>query len=307
MTLTDHASSYVDMKRATGLSFVEDASILNDFASHAEAQGDEFIRVITALDWVSRTPSQPRRVRKLHTVCGLARHLHVEDERHEVPHHDALGPSTYHRKPPHLLSLDEVGSIMSAALDLPPAGSITPHTMHTLIGLLAATGMRRSEAVKLRILDLTEDGIEIRHAKFNKARLVPLHDTVKKEINAYLGKRGPGAPDDPLFIMPSGQSVKPKYLTDTFIRLARSVGLRGEPGKPGPRLHDLRHSFATRVLTGLEANNRRDISRHMLALSTYLGHTNIADTYWYLQATPVLLDQISAATERLYLERKNHD
>ena len=141
MTLTDHASSYVDMKRATGLSFVEDASILNDFASHAEAQGDEFIRVITALDWVSRTPSQPRRVRKLHTVCGLARHLHVEDERHEVPHHDALGPSTYHRKPPHLLSLDEVGSIMSAALDLPPAGSITPHTMHTLIGLLAATGM----------------------------------------------------------------------------------------------------------------------------------------------------------------------
>ncbi len=307
MTLTDHASSYVALKQATGLSFVEQAHVLNGFASHAEAQGDEFIRVATVLDWVSRTPSQPQRVRKLHMVCGLANYLHVEDERHEVPHRDALGPGTYHRKPPHLLSLDEIGNIMNAALELPPAGSITPDTMHTLIGLLAATGMRRSEAVKLRIRDLTEDGIEIRHAKFNKARLVPLHDTVKREINAYLGKRGPGTPDDPLFIMPSGQSVKPGYLTDTFIRLARSVGLRGGSSKPGPRLHDLRHSFATRVLTGLEANNRRDISRHMLALSTYLGHTNIADTYWYLKTTPVLLDQISAATERLYLERKNHD
>ncbi len=283
MTLTDHATSYVALKRATGLSFVEQASILNDFASHAEAQGDEFVRVATVLDWVSQTPSQPRRVRKFHIVCGLARHLHVEDERHEVPHRDTLGPETYHRKPPHLLSLDEIGRIMNAALDLPPAGSITPHTMHTLIGLLAATGMRRSEAVKLRIRDLTEDGIEIRHAKFNKARLVPFDDTVKRALNAYLGKRGPGTPDDPLFIMPSGWSVNPEYLTMIFVRLARSVGLRGESGKPGPRLHDLRHSFATRVLTNLRTNNRRDISRHMLALSTYLGHTNIADTFWYLE------------------------
>ena len=283
MTLTDQTTSYVAMKRATGLFFVDQAHVLNGFVSHAEAKGDEFIRVATALDWVSQTPSQPRRVRKLHIVCDLARHLHVEDERHEVPHRDALGPRVCHRKPPHLLSLDEIGRLMNAALDLRPAGSITPHTMHTLIGLLAATGMRRSEAVKLRIRDLTEDGIEIRHAKFNKARLVPLDDTVKREINAYLGKRDPGAPDDPLFIMPSGQSVKPGYLTKTFIRLARSVGLRGAPGKPGPRLHDLRHSFATRVLTNLRANNRRDISRHMLALSTYLGHTNIADTYWYLE------------------------
>ena len=191
------------MKRATGRSFVEEASILNDFASHAETQGDEFIRVATALDWVSRTPSQPRRVQKLHLVCGLARYLHVEDERHEVPHRDTLGPRPVNEsrliccpwtnRAPH-----ECGTGPS----LLPTRS-RPHTMHFLIGLLAATGMRRSEAVKLRIRDLTEDGIEIRHAKFNKARLVPLDDTVKKALNSYLGKRGPGTPDDPLFIMPS--------------------------------------------------------------------------------------------------------
>lgn len=307
MTLTEQVASYVAMRRAEGLSFADQEGILNHFASHAEAQGDLFIRVATVLEWASQAPSQLRRVRKLHIVCGLARHLYTGDERHEIPHRDALGPNAYHRKPPRLLSLDEIGQIMDAALRLPPAGSITPHTMHTLIGLLAATGMRRSEAVRLRIQDLTEDGIEIHNAKFNKARLLPIDDTVRGALNAYLGKRGPGTPDGPLFIMPSGQSVKADYLSKTFIGLARSVGLRSEPGTPGTRLHDLRHSFATRVLTDVGADNRRDISRHMLALSTYLGHTNIVDTYWYLEATPVLLDRISEATGRLHSERKSYD
>ena len=307
MTLTDKAASYVSMKQATGLSYSGEERLLGSFAAHAEAQGDQFVQVATVLDWASQAPSQGRRAFRLRVVCGFAAYLHAEDERHEIPHRDAMGRPLRHRPPPHLLSLGGIRQIMNAALELPPSGSITPHTFHTIIGLLAATGMRRSEAVGLRIRDLTEDGPEVHNAKFGKARLLPLDDTVKVALDAYLEKRGPGALDDPMFIMPSGRAVDPDYLTGTFVRLARRVGLRGKPGTPGPRLHDLRHGFAERALIGAASSNRRDISRRMLALSTYLGHSNIADTYWYLEATPALLNRISAATEELHIRGDNND
>ena len=300
MTLADHATSYVAMKQATGLSFAGEERLLGSFAVHADAQGDPFVQVATVLDWASQASSPRQRVSRLHVVYGFAVYLHAEDERHEVPHRDALGRKARHRPPPHLLSLNDIRQIMNAALDLPPAGSITPHTFHTIIGLLAATGMRRSEAVRLRIRDVTEDGLEIRNAKFGKARLVPLDETVKGALNAYLTKRGEDEPDAPLFILPSRRAINPTYLTDIFVKLSRRVGLRGEPGTPGPRLHDLRHAFAVRALTDVASSNRRDISRHMLALSTYLGHSGVVDTYWYLEATPVLLDRISAKTEKLH-------
>ena len=297
MTLMDQAESYAAMKRATGLSFARQARLLADFAAHAEAQGDLHIRTATALDWASQSSAHNERVRRLRIVRGLAKHLHVEDRRHEFPHRDALGRSSRHRPPPHLLSTDEIRMIMDAALDLPPAGSITPHTFHAIIGLLAATGMRPSEAAGLRLRDLTADGLEVRNAKFGKSRLLPLHGSVTRALDAYLGIRGPGEPDAPLFILPSGRAVSPKYLTNIFIGLARRLGLRGGPGSPGPRLYDLRHSYASRVLEGSRAGDRRNAGRQMLALSTYLGHGAIADTYWYLEATPALLKRISAATE----------
>ena len=299
MTLTDQATSYVAVKRATGLSFIKQERLLSGFAVYAEAQGDQFIQVATVLDWASQSSARKERIYRLHVVCAFAEYLHVEDERHELPHRDALGRRGRHRPPPHLLSPDDIRQIMNAALDLSPAGSIRPHTYHAVIGVLAATGMRRSEAVGLRIRDVTEDGLQIHNAKLGKARLVPLDETTKDALDAYLKKRGPGEPDDPVFVMRSGRAINPETLRTVFVDLARSVGLRGEPGTPGPRLHDLRHSFAVRALTDAASGNRRDISRHMLALSTYLGHANIVDTYWYLEATPVLLDQISAATEKL--------
>lgn len=296
MTLIDQAKSYAAMKRATGLSFAPQERLLAEFAAHAEALGDLFIRTSTVLGWASQSSTQRGCIFRLRTVCGLARHLHVEDRRHEVPHRDALGKPSRHRPPPHLLSTDEIRMIMDAALDLPPEGSITPHTFHAIIGLLAATGMRRSEATGLQLGDLTADGLKVRNAKFGKSRLLPLHGSVTRALNAYLGIRGPGEPDAPLFIMPSGRAVNPDYLTHIFIRLARRLGLRSGAGNPGPRLHDIRHSYASRVLEGSQTGDRRDISRSMLALSTYLGHARIANTYWYLEATPALFGRISAAT-----------
>ena len=304
MTLTDHVRTYVAFKRATGLALHEQERLLGNFARHAEARGDRFVRVETVLDWASQSASPHQRQQRLHRVCGLAAYLHAEDERHEIPHRDALGRATYHRPPPRLLSWMEIRQVMDAALELPPAGSITPVTFHSMLGLIAATGLRRADATGLRRADATPDGLQIRNAKFGKQRLVPLHESVRTALARYLAIRlRCGSPSDRLFVLASGRPVSPDYLTHTFVRLARQVGLRGGPGEPGPRLHDLRHGFAMRALESAVRGDRSAISRHMLALSTYLGHANATATYWYLEATPVLLNQVSAATERLHAGR----
>ncbi len=142
MTLSEQAASYVAVKQATGYSFVRQARFLGSFAAHAEAQGDQFVRIATALDWASQASTPNQRIIKLHLVRSFAMYLHAEDPRHEVPHRHALGRRSWHRPPPHILSTDQVKLIMNAALELPPTGSITPHVIHTIIGLLAATGMR---------------------------------------------------------------------------------------------------------------------------------------------------------------------
>ena len=306
MTLAEHVEHYVTFRRALGHAYVEQARCLHDYVTHAEACGDSFVRTSTVLDWASTTPSPRQAQTKLRYVCDLASVLHADDERHEVPDRDALGKARSRRPSPHLLSLTEIRQIMDAALELAPAGSITPLTFHYILGLIAATGLRRSEATSLLLTDLTADGLLIRNAKLGKRRLVPLDGSVHRAMDAYLRERKrSGGPDEHLFVLSTGRPMHPVYLSTVFVKLARRVGLRAGPGEPGPRLHDLRHAFAVRALESTLSAERRDVARHMLTLSTYLGHSNTADTYWYLEATPVLLRQVSQATERLHEGRKN--
>lgn len=307
MTLAQHAAAYIEFRRSTGLSFRHAVLPLGSFAAYAEAAGDTFVRTQTCIAWASQARSPRQQRTRLQLVRGLAAYLHAEDERNEVPHRDSLGRGSYHRPPPRLLSSAQVRLVMEAALQLPPADSITPVTFHHIIGLLASTGMRRSEAISLALDDVTPDGLRIRNAKFGKARLVPLHASVRSALERYLEVRlRCGSRSDRLFVLASGRPVSPNYLTATFIRLARQVGLRGGPGEPGPRLHDLRHSFAACALQSVASAGRSELGRHVLALSTYLGHATPANTYWYLEATPVLLNQVSEATERLHAARR-HD
>ena len=249
MTLAEHVERYVTFRRALGHAYVEQARCLEDYAAYAEARGESFVRSGTVLDWASTTPSPRQAQVKLRYVCDLASVLHADDERHEVPDRDALGKARSWRPSPHLLSLTEIRRIMDAALELPPAGSITPLTFHYILGLIAATGLRRSEAACLLLTDLTADGLLIRKAKFGKRRLVPLDDSVHRAMEAYLWERKRrGGPDEHLFVLSTGRPMHPVYLATVFVKLARRVGLRAGPGEPGPRLHDLRHSFAVRAL-----------------------------------------------------------
>ena len=195
----------------------------------------------------------------------------------------------------------QVRAIMQAALDLPPKDKISPHTYHYLFGLLAATGLRISEALALQRDDLVEDGLLIRNGKFGKQRLLPLQPSTRQALETYLAIRKTlGAIGDDLFITTRGRAPHQTAVHIVFVRLTRKLGFRGPTGTPGMRLHDLRHSFAVRSLESCP-RDREAVAHHMASLSAYLGHADIASTYWYLEATPVLLRDIAAAGERLYL------
>ena len=190
---------------------------------------------------------------------------------------------------------------MQAALDLPPKGKISPYTYHYLFGLLAATGLRISEALALQCDDLADDGLIIRNGKFGKQRLLPLQPSTRRALETYLELRARlGAGGEDFFVTLRARAPHQVRAHIVFVRLARKLGFRGPTGTSGMRLHDLRHTFAVRSLESCP-RDREAVAHHMASLSAYLGHADIANTYWYLEATPVLLRDIAAAGEQLFL------
>jgi len=182
---------------------------------------------------------------------------------------------------------------------LPPAGSLRPWTYCTLFSLLAVTGMRISEALALRFDDITPDGLLIRKTKFQKSRLVPLHPTTQAGLERYLQRRRHfGGDDDHVFI--SLRYRPPHYTTvlATFLQAVRDIGLHPGPGQRGPRLHDLRHSWAVAALEACPFGHDQ-VNQHVLGVSTYLGHAKLASTYVYLHTTPHLLADIAARCEQV--------
>jgi len=298
--LSKALTRYIDLHRSLGFKFRVQRLLLANFVRFAERHGDEFIRVARVLEWAVQAPSPPQRRNRLLAARRFALSLQAEDPRHEVPAADAIGRGLFERRTPYIYSSGEVAALMRAAAGLLPSGSIRPLMYSTLFGLIATTGMRISEALALRLEDVTDDGLVVRETKFHKSRLLPLHDTTRRALESYLSvRRRLGTLDGALFV--SNTAAVPAYPTvvATFLRLARSIGLRGAPGERGPRIHDLRHSFAVRSLESCRAD-REAVARHIVALSTYLGHGHVTDTYWYLEATPILMRQIAEASEALY-------
>jgi integrase len=298
--LNHDMARYVELQRAMGFKFQVQHALLRSFVAFAEAAGDAFVRVDRVLDWAVRAPSSAQRRNRLLTVRRFALAMRAEDARYEIPAVEALGGRCRKRRIPHIYTPDEITRLVRAAARMPPQGLIRPLMYATLFGLLAATGLRVSEALALRLEDITEDGLIIRQGKFHKSRLVPLHDTTRNALDAYLSARARlGTFDTGLFVSTSGTAPAYSTVVATFLRLARSIGLRGEPGQRGPRIHDLRHTFAVRSLEQCR-QTREEVARHIVALSTYLGHAHVTDTYWYLQATPFLMERIAEAGETLY-------
>ena len=296
-------SRFVTLKRRVGLKYEENERRLRAYAQYASEQGDQVLNVKRIVNWAATAPSVAGARARLTAVRRFAIWMHAEDERHEIPPTDALGRARKVRPAVRILTTSEIRRLMEAALLLGPAGSITPYTFHYVFGLMAATGLRRSEAVSLKLQDITSDGLIVRETKFGKTRLVPIHNSVHTALDTYLRMRiQVGAQCDHLFVLATGRPPTPNYITCRFILLARQIGLRGEGCQPGPRLHDLRFAFAARSLEAC-AHDRNEVSRHMLALTTYLGHGSVSNTYWYLEPTPVLLQAVSDASEQAQMRR----
>ena len=308
MTISEHVGRYVAIKQKLGYRYTRPGRILYSFARFAEARNERFIRSETAIEWASASAAASGivRVRKLHAAHRFGSWLHAEDVRHEVPPRDALGRLQRRRPTPRLMSLPDILKLLTAALSMGRAGTITPLTWHYLFGLVAATGMRIGEALALTLDDITDDGLVIRDTKFGKSRMVALHPTAWEALNRYLEARlKERTPDRHVFVTATGRCPGRKHATRVFRRLAEQAGIR-EPGAArGPTSHSLRHSFATRSLENLAPEI--DPGRHILALSTYLGHADVSCTFWYLEATPVLLRGIAEATERAFANGGSDD
>ena len=269
--------------------------LLRSFASFASNQNQTHIRTATAIDWASQAESLAQRHTRYQTVCHFAQYLRVEDSRHESPPENHFGYRKT-RRVPHIYSRDEINSLILAATNLPSSDSLLPKTYAALISLLAATGLRISEALHLSVSDITPDGLLIRKTKFQKTRLVPLHDTAVAGIGRYLEcRQGAHRGEEHVFISDEGKPLLYWKVHSVFRTLVKSAGLKPAGGR-WPRIHELRHTFAVRALESSPTGRQR-IGQHMLALATYLGHVNIDATYWYLETTPELLRDIAVVAE----------
>jgi integrase/recombinase XerD len=225
-------------------------------------------------------------------VRRFARFMHAEDPRHALPPTDIFS-GRRQRPTPYIFRHEEMQRFLTHAGRLRPASSLRPHTYSTLFGLLAATGMRPSEARALELGALTPDGLVIRQTTFKKSRLLPLHPTTWTALERYLDRRCRMAGHDPhLFVSRRGGPLSYSVLAATFHAVVKAAGLPREAGKPRPRRMALRHTFAVR---GLEScpDTRDQVGRPRLALTTYMGHAKVASTSWYLENTPELMTDIA--------------
>jgi integrase/recombinase XerD len=296
--LAEAVASYVAIRRATGFAFRSEGLLLKGFAAFSDARADSHVRASTAIEWAGLASSMPQRARRLGVIVRFARHLRAEDARHEIPP-VIFGVEKRPRPVPYILSQREIRQLVQAA-SRSGYRTLRRETYSTLFALLASTGLRVSEAIHLRFDDITPDGLVIRCSKFRKSRLVPLHDTARTGLDRYLERRRAYAPTEPHVFVSLRR--KPLLLHDVevaFRTAARAIGLP-DRARARPTPHSLRHTFAVRALQACP-DGRDAITQHMLALSTYLGHAKVADTYWYLEAVPELMTDIAERCERFVL------
>lgn len=297
-SLRDTLSEFVAVRRALGAKFHEPAVTLRGFVNFLEFEGAEHVTTALALRWATAPVGvQPSTwARRLCAVRQFAIWLSVTDPETEVPPHGLLA-ARHRRTTPHIFTEQEIEELMAVAARLPSRTGLRALTHQTLIGLLAASGLRSGEAVALDAgdVDLHDGILSVRETKFGKSRFVPLDESARVALARYAKRRDELCPDrrtSAFLVSERGVRVGLSAARRTFAALSRSIGLRaptkGRRIGRGPRLHDLRHTFATcRLVEWYRAG--LDVDRLMPALATYLGHGRVQDTYWYIQAVPELL------------------
>ena len=291
--LEQNLTDYLALRRSLGHELAEARWLLPGFVTFLEDRGLATVTIEAALTWAQQANTAAATTvgpRRMTAARGFARYLTGIHADTEVP---PLGlmPHRARWRQPFIYAPADIDAVLDAAR----TSIVTPlrsATYTTLIGLLAVTGLRIGEAIKLdnSDIDWTSGVLLIRESKFGKSRLVPLHPSAIDSLRDYAQLRDElqSCPPQPsFFVARTGQRLLYAVVSQTFRRLLDTAGVGAEAPSP-PRLHDLRHTFAVRTLLGWY-RGEENIQAKIPSLSTYLGHREPASTYWYLSAAPELL------------------
>lgn len=311
-TLRQAVQEYLSLRRGLGFKLQETGKGLLDFVTFMEQHRASYITQALALAWAQ----QPLNVQPAHWaqrlcfVRGFARHRSATDPRTQIPPQGLL-PFQPKRARPYLYSDDEIRSLLRAARNMPcryERSELRPWTYHCLFGLLSVSGLRLGEArsIELQDVDLKAAVLTIRGAKFGKSRLLPLHASTCEVLADYIARRNRHWAARPvssyLFVSNRGHRLDSAAIHRTFYALSRQIGLRGVADSHGPRLHDMRHVFATTTLVRWYKSDQ-DPERRLPILSAYLGHVHVADTQWYLSGSPELMREAMRRLEHRWEDR----
>jgi integrase/recombinase XerD len=306
ITLTERLDDYIAVRRSLGYDLSFAARVLRGFTRFADQEGTDHFTVDLFLRWKKDFGKADNNTwsARLGMVRVFAAWLEGHDARTEVPP-SGLIAGKLRRSRPYIYSKAEVEMIVARAAKLPSRYGIRGWTCSTLFGLIAVTGLRINEAIALDEgdVDLGEGVITVKRGKNGTARFVPLAPSTVARLRAYRVERTRllGATTGPFFMIESGERLTDCCARYNFAIVSQDLGLR-EPQSfykhgRGPRIHDLRHTFAVRTIIGWYRKGL-DPDREMIKLSTYLGHSKPENTYWYIEAVPELLQLASARAER---------
>jgi len=305
-TMVARVEAYLAARRRLGFQLRIEGYELLRFARYADVCGHRGpVTVDLALRWAqTATSSRLYRARRIEVVRCFARHQALTEPGTEIPPQRILGPA-HRRTEPYIYSHGEITTLLVRAARLRSPTGLRAKTYAAIFGLLASTGIRISEALRLGMadVDLVAGVLTIRETKFHKSRLVPLHPTSKDALLAYVAWRAraqPASPDAPFFVSEAGRRIAYTTVRTVFRDLADQTIAR-LPGRRRPRLHDLRHTFACRCLLRW-LREGVDVHERIAALSTYLGHAKVSDTYWYLTGVPEIMALTAARFERFARE-----
>jgi len=293
-TMTSRVGDYLSRRRALGYKLYRESRQLLNFARYADAARHRGpLSTALALRWATlpRAVDPAYHARRLNIVRVFARHQAVLEPATQIPPRHILGPD-FRRKPPHIFSTRQLHQLLHHTNRL--SGQLQSLTYRTLLGLLACTGLRISEALALatRDVDLGEGVLTVRFSKFEHSRQVPLHPSALAPLHRYARRRADLFPQaQTFFVSDHGERLKYGAVNRVFAGLSRDIVPAN--GRRHVRLHDLRHTFACRVLLRWQ-RSRQGVAGRVVVLSRYLGHVEVRDTYWYLSAVPELLRQTAA-------------
>ncbi len=305
IALQERLAGYLAMRRAMGYKLARAEKLLAQFIAWLNERDQHTITTVSALAWATLPPASDSNwhAYRLSVVRGFAAHLHALDPAHDLIAQDLL-PQRPHRAVPYLYTDTEIRALMNASGVIP-----TPHraaTMRALIGLLAVTGMRIGEAIRLNQADIDHhrDTLTLVESKFGKSRELAVHATTTAALRAYLARGDRPVPvesTDAVFSSAVGTRLTYCNVHLAFKRIVNEAGLTQRSSVCRPRPHDLRHAFAVNTLLDAYRDYSGDgehIQARIALLCTYLGHVNPGSTYWYLQAAPELLALAADRLER---------